>query len=277
VLVNSPDGDVEAVGLLFDRIAGRVQRAEVFVVAAPAWAPWLETRGLARDAVLLAADANGQALELNYFLESPNAGMWIRTRRFDFVTGSVPHSLYNEEIKTIFEERLAAFVGGGRRFIAHTLPAEDLYVFDLPALLLRGGRPIRVDEYLATCREMMGRWHEQWIAAGQPPRADGTDLSPHVAVLADHLGDAILSFDETSSIPLERLDPLESATGAVRYLQDALAKAQGLQSEVDRLQGEVNRRDVLLTQERARYSRTIGGRSRAFVHALARRVGLRRP
>jgi len=262
VLINSPEGEIAEVAALFDRLAPRLERSEVYVVTPPEWTSWLHDRGLPADHVLPSADAQDRPLELNYFLESPVAGIWIRSKPVDYIVGSVPHSLYNEEVKDLLEERLSLFVGSSR-FLAHTLPQDYVYVFDLPMMLRRSGRADKVKEYRATCRSMVDAWHRQWIDAGRPARDDGPDIRQAASVIGDHLGAGLLSPDESSPISIERLDPVASIVGTIRYLQDLLGRTQALQ-------GEVDRRDVLIAEAHVRYDRTLDARLRR----LARKLGL---
>lgn len=284
VLVNSTEDEAASLDLLFARLAPRMARSEVYVIAEPAWAPRLEALGFDHDHFLPAADAQGERLELNHFLESSAAGNWIREKVWAFCVGSAPHSLYNEEVKELFEQRLALYVGR-RRLLAHTLPADYLYVFDLPMLMRRTVRQDQVDEYLANCRSMVSAVHRQWLAAGRPSRDESIDVSTVVGVLAEFLGAAVISFDELSPIPLKAADLTAGAISTVGYLQHVVRErdlsiaerererakllaefeaqvrlGESLQQEVDRRDAEIARRDELLSRQDAILQREIGRR-----------------
>src|SRR5262245_35098756 len=127
VIINSAVGDEGEVAALVERLAERAPSGAMHAIAAQVWQPWLTARNWAASRVLFTTDVNGQELELNYFLETPEALQWILERRFAAVAGSLPHSQYNDEVKEVFERRVGLFLGRAR-FLAHALPTPFVYV-----------------------------------------------------------------------------------------------------------------------------------------------------
>ncbi len=221
-ILNSPPGDEQAVAALFDRLQRRMADAtRLHVIALPEWRRGLEARGVPDDRLLLSADAAGADLELNHFLESPPAVLWVVEKHFAFVVGSAPYAVYNDEVKEIFERRLAVLLGNGR-FLAHTLPNEYVFVLDLPALLLRFGRRQKLEHYQGACRALVTDLHRRWTELGRPAASD--DLADGVAAeaLRRHLGPELLAFDEASPIPLARPDLGVACADLVVYFRDVL-------------------------------------------------------
>ena len=269
VIINSPAGDEQAVSNLFDAIAPRVPAARLHVIAMPGWQRWLRDRGGADVRVLFSADAAGRELELNSFLESRDALGWILARRFAVIVGSAPHSLYNEEVKDTFEQRVAIVLRTGR-FLAHALPAPYLYVLDLAGLLQRFGRARKSADYRAVCRAIIDDLHQMWTAAGKPRLSDGSPFVDTTRVLARHLGEAVLSWDEASPIPRRSPDPAEPAAEFVTYLATVLAQLTAAP--------DVGARDAIIAELQAGHAREVEKRDGmlAELDALrAREVGTR--
>src|SRR5947209_13551288 len=121
LVVNSvADRKAEVTNVLEAVLADRPSES-VHVVAPALWEPVLAAAGWPAERTLFALDANGSDLEMNYFLESPHTLQWIVAKEFDVVLGSAPHSMYNEEVKEVFEWRVGLVIGRGR-FVAHMLP-----------------------------------------------------------------------------------------------------------------------------------------------------------
>jgi hypothetical protein len=142
VVVNSVAGDTAPVEALLATIDSHLPAAILHVIATTAWQGWLDRRGIAADRVLIATDDEGRDVELNHFLESPAAVLWTVANQFSCITGTEAHSVYNEEVKDIFERRVLVLLGEGR-FLAHTLPNPYVYALDLARLLERCGRDLK--------------------------------------------------------------------------------------------------------------------------------------
>ena len=163
LVVNSPIDRVNDVAAVLDRLS----HADMCVIAPHEWRPTLEARALEPGRIRYAQNSVGDPTELNYFLEQVETIDWILQQRFDFVAGSVPHSLYNEEIKGPLEIRVGVFLGDGR-FIAHALPGPFLYLFTRADLIGRLGRGRQVAAYSAMTHELVAGLHERWLASGRP-------------------------------------------------------------------------------------------------------------
>jgi hypothetical protein len=300
VVVNSRREDEEAVGRLFDALAASSSLPAPFVIASHAWQDWLAARGVTGDRVLFSLDDAGADLELNHFLESPAAVLWIASKTFGAVVGSEAHGLYNEEVKDIFERRIAFVLGEGR-FLAHTLPNPYVFVFDLAGLLERFVRDVKVKEYAQTAGALVDDLYRQWIANGKPALQDTPALDV-ASVLESRLrSSSKLVADETAAAPSESDGIARALAHFVAHLGGVLVEhdrrladksqtvaelvetAKGLQHEVDRrdallvertdaMQREINVRDALLAQAHDRYSRTIDARVRAILSRLAGRA-----
>ena len=109
LIVNSALGDTKSVDQIVDTLILRTNARDLFVVAAPRWKRHLTAKGLRRSQILTTRD-----LELNFFLQTRKALKWLVRKRFAVVVGSAAHSRYNEEVKDIFEQRVAAFLGSGQ-------------------------------------------------------------------------------------------------------------------------------------------------------------------
>jgi hypothetical protein len=145
--------------------------------------------------VCLGVDEDGKALELNHFLESPAFIAWAVPRQFRVIAGSAAHSLHNEEVKEILEQRVCLFVGDGR-FLAHTLPGDYLFIFDLACLVERIGRDRKCEDYAKTCRVLVDDLYLGWTEQGKPLRRDGRQVENTAKMLWNHIGRDISALDE---------------------------------------------------------------------------------
>ena len=210
--------------------------------------------------MLAASNAAGDDLELNYYLESPAALQWILNRQCAVVVGSAPHNLYNEEVKYIFERRVALFLGAGR-FLAHTLPNPYVYALTLSDLLHRQSRPARIAEYGRTSQALVADLHAHWIALGGPVVEDETPFVDVAAVLSRRLEPDVSMFYDEAGLPSPPLDAVSSMVEFVAYLETVLhsgllvldAEITHLQKEVDAAAAtargqatEIDRRDAML-------------------------------
>ena len=223
LVVNSPDGAEGEVAAVCGRLAAC---GDVLHVIAPwSWRRCLTAHGITGERAMYARDCDGSEVELNYFLETMPALRWIESKQFALVAGSAPHSMYNEEVKEIFEQRAALFLGHGL-FVAHALPQPYVYLFDQPALLARQARYAKVDRYRTLCRAIVddchGVWREQ-RSRSVPDGLDGPGCAELSAVLKAHFGAAFLEFDEASAIavPREQL-AVTAADAAARFADVAV-------------------------------------------------------
>jgi len=239
LIVNSAPGDESEAGRVFDALDGCVQPSRLYVIATPEWLGWLGRRGWSGDRVLLALDAVGDALELNYFLESAEALRWIVARRFAAVIGSAPHNLYNEEVKDIFERRVGIMLGPAR-FLLHTLPNPYVFSLSLPDLLQRFNRGRKAAEYGAVSRALIDDLHRAWAESGKPSVCDARSFDDAVGALERHLGANVLSWDEASPIPLDPPDSAGTAADFLLLAEAALHQAADIPSE--NVMGVVKRR-----------------------------------
>lgn len=241
VIINSPDGDEQPVGSVIEHVA--LQGAAVHVIAAASWRAWLAARGVPRDRVLLAVDDKDGDLELNHFLEFPQALAWVLPKAFSVVVGSAPHGRYNEEIKDLFEQRVSAFLRDGL-FVAHALPELEVYVFDLASMFNRVGRKAKLGAYESASRGLVERCYQLWHAKGRPVHSDSSDFSDEIAALRTHLGDALLDFDERSPRPLPHVDAAGTAAAAmVKSLVDVVAARDRM---LNIRVGEIAERDKII-------------------------------
>jgi hypothetical protein len=257
LIINSTHDEAEAVEALFATVTDRVSAAALHVIAPASWQTWLDRRGLPSDRILLALDDEGREVELNHFLESPVVVRWAGPKRFRCSVGTEAHSVYNEEVKEIFEQRAMLLMGDGR-FLAQTLPNPYVYVLDLGQLVERCGRDVKNQEYDRRSRTLIDDLHRLWLASGSPARADGGDYADVMGVLERHLGPALLDFDEVGAIPL----PHERITGAfarvIAHVQDVI--------------GEHDRQLQVMTGLHAERSEAVVIRERLLAELSAERV-----
>ncbi len=200
LIVNSLPGRADEVSAAYremDRLAGDA----LHIVAPISWREWITERSsVVGDRLLFAVDEQGRELELNYFLETA-AFEWISSKSFAVITGTAPHSLYNDTVHSILEQRVALLLRDGA-FLAHALPERGVYVFDLPSMVERFGRDHKIESYRHWCRALIDDLHREWIALGAPGAIDNDGTTTAVdAVLGKHLGPQMLAFDERGPIP----------------------------------------------------------------------------
>lgn len=261
LVVNSRSDDEAAVAAVVDELVRRAPRT-LHVIAAASWREWMIEHGIDGERALYASDADGHDIELNHFLESSVAIRWMLPKAFQIVVGSAAHSVFNDEVKEIFEQRVALFLGDGH-LLAHALPETGLYVFDLASVLHRLGRVPKRERYQARCRDLIDDFHRMWRDQGCPQVADDVDSREVVGVLGAHLGAAVMAFDERNETPLTSGD--DTAGGAahlMRHVEDVLhlhsLHASHLQDVIharDEALAErneaVNIRDAIIEQLRA--------------------------
>ena len=272
LIVNSPNES--EVSNLFDAIERWVPSYRVHVIATREWQAWLRSRGCAGTRVLFATDDAGQELELNFFLESPVAVRWILERQFALMIGSAPHNLYNEEVKDLFERRVGVFLGTSR-FLMHTLPEAYVFVLDLSALLRRQDRGRKAAEYGMLTRALVADLHRVWIENGKPAVCDVWPTGAAAAILEQHLGQAILDWNEGAPIPWGPSgfsvveDFLSYAEGVLHRAVVShdgqvgdLAVADVQRARTTALQAELVRRDELLRLQHEELTAAVQDRDR---------------
>jgi hypothetical protein len=257
VVVNSADDEAENVEELLAAFESHLPSAVVHVIATRTWTGWLDARGIPAGRVLIATDEEGRDVELNHFLESPAAVLWCVPRQFQWVIGTEAHSVYNEEVKAIFEQRIVLLLGEGR-FLAHTLPNPYVYVLDLARLLERCGRDLKVQEYERRSRAIVDDLYRLWQASGSPAVADGGDYADVLQVLESRMGTALVTYDEAGPIPLPQTPITAALAEVVSHLRDVVS--------------EHDRRLKVMTDLHAERSEAVEIRERLLAELSAERV-----
>ncbi|MCU1385423.1 MAG: hypothetical protein JWL71_4120 [Acidobacteria bacterium] len=270
LIVNSGVEDRTPLAALCDRLEHVVTRDRLHAIASRSTCEWLSTRGWLRERVLHAHGDSGP-LEMNYFLESPPALQWILARKFASAIGSEAHSLYNEQVQSLFEQRVALFLGVGL-LLAHTLPHPYVYRFDLDHLLARMDRPRKVAEYISACRRLIDEFYDRWQQSGTRHVDDHQPAAADLAILEHHLGSKLTAYDDASPIPM-----LPSAAGLrvaasefVSYAESVFHPALGhrdhafaaLEQRVTELIEAVGLRDRMLASQQAEHAETVAIRDR---------------
>ena len=170
------------------------------IIAPPHFRDWIAAHAaVSPGRLLFSVDEQRRELELNYFLETV-AFEWVSSKQFSLVAGTAPHSLYNDTVHTIFEQRVALLLRDGM-FLAHALPERGVYLFDGPALVQRFGRQIKVEAYKEWCRALIDDLHREWTAQGEPGAVDNREQTSVKRILAMHLGSPMLAYDERGAVP----------------------------------------------------------------------------
>lgn len=229
VVVNSHWHNEDEVSRLFERLRSQDGTA-LHVVAPPAWRNRVAAEGIGAGHFQAAADAHGNELELNYFLEWPATLRWLASLDIQAVVGTTPHAQYNDYVNDIFEQRVALLLRQGV-FLAHTLPQPYVYVFDAAGLLRRMDRLAALDQYRSACKSIVDDCYRLWRVEGSPAVSDRSDRRDVIDVLTTRLGPAILGFDEASPIPLQRPHDNTRLATFVAHLNDAIAERQRLLDE----------------------------------------------
>lgn len=204
VFVNSHPVETERVEAFFAQLASVVAPAHTFVVAEPEWQPLLSRLNLVGGNILLAADSAGARLELTHFLQTPIVMQWAIPRQFRLIVGTAAHSLYNEEVKNLLEERML-LVNDGAWFMAHALPSPYLYLLDGAELLERVARPSKLSEYQTASRLIVENLYQRWISGGQPHSEPA--VAATAAIMFDHLPSSISPRNEIHADPARREVP----------------------------------------------------------------------
>ena len=199
LIVNSSAEHAHDVASTMQALTAVVSPHDLRVIAPTAYAGRVEGAGVAREHIR-PATVHGAELELNFFLEHAHAFEWVARQRPRTVLGTAPHSLYNEEVKDLFESRVLMFLGSAT-FLAHALPARFVYELTAADLIERTQRPARVAAYRALSDAVLADFHAQWLAKGSPSQDDSPDYRDVEDTFARHLGREVLTYDEQSPVP----------------------------------------------------------------------------
>jgi hypothetical protein len=243
VVINSADGALDTVGRLFEAVEAHLA-GTMYVVAPLGWGEWLSTKGLTHR-TLFSADNQGRALEINHFLESPEALMWQSSTGFQTIVGTDPHSMYNEEVKQPFEQRACLLIGAGC-FLAHSLPSPYVFIFDMAWLLERCGRAQKVSRYQRVSRAMINDLHNLWIERGRPSGEDDSDVGGVADVMSRAMTPAVLAFDEDAADRSGDEDLRNAVVGVVSHWVTLMVALTHRYAE--RLQAVSAEREALLRE-----------------------------
>lgn len=160
LVVNSAPTQIDEI----ERVLGALEQAigldRVSVMAPVPLRSWLVRRGVEASRVL-ASRLSGLPVELGFFLESDRAIRWAASVKADVIVCSEPYALRNEEVKAQFERRIAPMMAG-RRYLAHSLPSSQVFLWTAEDLYARASRPLRLARYRVLAREAMDALHDQW-------------------------------------------------------------------------------------------------------------------
>ena len=155
LVVNSQPFRRDEIERTLTAIAERTDVSHVSCIAPASLRSWLIQLGLS-GANILPARLHGQDLELAFFLESPRAIRWALERNATVVLGSEPYAPNNEEVKDAFEQRAAALLGAAS-FVAHSLPGDRVFCFDVQELWMRAARHESMARHHARVQSGMAR------------------------------------------------------------------------------------------------------------------------
>jgi hypothetical protein len=198
LIVNSRPADVPEIEAAITALTTVAAVRDLRVVAPVAAVPLVGRLGVVSEHIR-PATVHGAELELNFFLEHEQAFEWVARHRPATFMGTAPHSLYNEEVKEIFESRVLMFLGGGT-LLAHVLPAPFLYRLRAQDLIVRSERPAKLLAYRTLTDQLLADFHAQWIARGAPAQDDTPDYRDVADTFARHFGRQSLTYDEQSRV-----------------------------------------------------------------------------
>lgn len=167
LVVNSAPSQLEEIERAFGHLERSVGLHAVSVMAPFALRTWLGQRGVDGSRILFPVVA-GVEVEFDSFLEHARAVRWAIRRRADVVLGTVPHAPLNEDVKTIFERRVAPMLGAGH-FVAHSLPSEQTLRLSAEDLWSRAARSEAVERHRARVNGALERLHGSWAASPEAP------------------------------------------------------------------------------------------------------------
>lgn len=180
LIVNSAPSQLDEIERTLAALERTAGLGTVSAIAPALLKPWLIGRGLEAAAILLPRVA-GLDIEFDDFLERGQAVRWAVRRRADFVLGSEPYALHNEEVKPMFERRAAPMMGPGR-FVVHSLPDEAAFLLSAEDLWRRAARPDAVERHRVRVQGAIERLHQAWASTAEPDRSGAAD--PRVASVA---------------------------------------------------------------------------------------------
>jgi hypothetical protein len=160
LIVNSQSVRRDEIEQATTAIAARTDFSRVSCIAPASLKTWLIQLGLSA-ANILPARLHGVDLDLAYFLETPRAIRWAAVRRPTVVLGTEPYAPNNEEVKGVFELHAAALVGAAS-FVAHSLPDDRVFCFDVTELWLRAARRSAMDQHCARVQAAMVSLERAW-------------------------------------------------------------------------------------------------------------------
>ena len=260
LIVNSPPEDRESLVLVLEALTKVLDPAQISAIASPSNHQLLRESGVVPGEIL-STRFEGQDLELNYLLERPDLIEWVSQRRPQIITGSLAHSLYNDETKDLFEQRVGFFLGNSS-FLAHTLPNAYVYVLGAQEMSRRIGRHKKIEEYRRTAGNLLEALHQHWHDLGRPAADDESGFENETVLLAEHLGEDLLDFDERSRIPVARTDFLDEVVTFWNHetssyihrsstrLAELKRRLEAQTSRVSMLERELAQRDAVLEKVR---------------------------
>ena len=160
LVVNSQPFRRDEIERTLTAIAERTDVSHVSCIAPASLRSWLIQLGLS-GANILPARLHGQDLELAFFLESPRAIRWALERNATVVLGSEPYAPNNEEVKDAFEQRAAALLGAAS-YVAHSLPGDRVFCFDVQELWMRAARHESMARHHARVQSGMAALERGW-------------------------------------------------------------------------------------------------------------------
>ena len=164
IVVNSRSRD--EIGATLEAVDGTSGLSSAAAIVPAEMRSWFIRQGLAASRVI-ASQLHGVDVELLYFLESPFAIQWALRQQCDFVTATRAYLPLNEEVDEEFEQRVTAFLRAGR-YVAHTLPAREVFLLPAVELWRRGGRTMALKAHAARQQAVLADLHSQWVDASQP-------------------------------------------------------------------------------------------------------------
>ena len=222
VLNSAPNAQGE-IAQIIERLAALTSVDELRVIGPSALQKDVQQLGV-RKRHYLPARVGRDDLELYYFLETPPALRWIAELAPKTVVGSSPHNMYNEEVKDLFEMRVAAILHEAV-LLAHSLPNAYVYVLETQDLLARAARKQKVDAYRASVGALLEDFHQQWVDLGRPGFDDRQNFADVETTFARHLGPAVLTYDEVSPIPIARADASSPDVDVFTFVRERLLQA----------------------------------------------------
>ena len=189
LIVNSQPSRLDEIEQTIAAIAARTDVSRVSCIAPASLRSWLIQLGLSA-ANILPARLHGLDVDLLFFLENPRAIRWAVERNATVLLGSEPYAPNNEEVKDAFELRAAALLGAAS-YVAHSLPDDRVFCFDVKELWIRTARHESMARHHARVQSGMAALERAW-KDGAPMDASlvsdelvGQDLDPNQPAIVD--------------------------------------------------------------------------------------------